>query len=124
MGVKGLPETFEGWEKMRQKHLQENLQNSLYTYDLFSQYRKHLGVVRYRILLEVQILVVPHKVRQLLGFRRTSLLHPLIRLYKLIRSMKVEWLLKALILPSKYKKEIMALGKVFLGSEDKNYRTI
>lgn len=112
MGVKGLPETFDEWEKMRQGHLHQNLQHSRYTNDLFSQYRKHLGMVRYRILLETQTLVVPQKVRELLGFRRISLLNPLIGVYKLSRSMKVDWLLKVLILPSRYKNEIKALDSV------------
>ncbi|MEO5602322.1 MAG: oxygenase MpaB family protein [Cyclobacteriaceae bacterium] len=109
MGVKGLPETFEEWEKMRQGHLDQNLNPSNYTIDLLSQYRKHLGRVRYRILLEAQTLVVPQKVRELLGFRNISLLNPLIALYKVSRSMRADWLLKAIILPSKYKKEIKAL---------------
>jgi uncharacterized protein (DUF2236 family) len=109
MGVRGLPESFEEWEKMRQGHLSQNLKFSTYTKDLFNQYRKHLGVIRYKILLEAQTLVVPQKVRELLNYRRTSLLNPLIGLYKLSRSMKVDWLLKALILPSGYKKEIKAL---------------
>jgi len=109
MGVRGLPESFEEWEKMRQGHLHQNLKYSTYTKDLFNQYRKHLGVIRYKILLEAQTLVVPQKVRELLNFRRISLLKPLIGLYKLGRSMKVDWLLKALILPSGYKKEIQAL---------------
>src|SRR6202008_2323674 len=38
MGLKGLPETFEAWEKMRQEHLQQNMQHSNYTDDLFQQY--------------------------------------------------------------------------------------
>ena len=112
MGVKGLPEAYEKWEKMRQGHLHQVLQRSHYTDDLFSQYRKHLGLVRYRILLEAQTLVVPQKVRELLGFRSISLLNPLIGLYKLSRSMKVDWLLKALILPPRYKNEIKALDRV------------
>ena len=109
MRVSGLPETFEEWEKMRQGHLSQNLQHSDYTDDLFSQYRKHLGTVRYRILLEAQTLVVPQKVRELLGFRKISLLSLLLGLYKLGRSINLDWLLKLLILPSKYKKEIKAL---------------
>ncbi len=109
MGVRGLPESFEEWEIMRQGHLHQNLKYSTYTNDLFSQYRKHLGVIRYKILVEAQTLVVPQKVRELLNLRRTSLLSPLIGLYKLSRSMKVDWLFKALILPSGYKKEIKAL---------------
>ena len=111
MGVKGLPETFGAWGKMRQAHLLQNLQRSHYTDDLFSQFRKHLGAARYRILLESQTLVAPQRVRELLGFRSISLLEPLIGLYKLSRNMKVDWLLKALILPAKYKNEIRALNR-------------
>ena len=112
MGLIGLPESFEQWERMRQGHLEENLQHSEYTDDLFNQYRKHLGAVRYGILVETQTLVAPRKVRELLGFRKISLLHPLLVLYKVSRSIKLDSLLKALVLPSKYKKEIKTLDNV------------
>lgn len=111
MHLKALPETFEEWEKMRQEHLALNLQRSKYTDDLFSQYNKHLGQIRYKILLEVQALVVPQKVHQLLGFRKTALLDHLIALYKASKNIKLDWLLKVLLLPSGYKKEIQSLDK-------------
>jgi uncharacterized protein (DUF2236 family) len=109
MGLRGLPNNFQEWETMRQEHLAQDLQHSTYTDDLFTQYSKHLGALRYRILLETQTLVVPQQVHDLLGFRKISLLSPLLAFYKLSKSMKVDWLLKAFLLPSKYKKEIMAL---------------
>jgi len=109
MGLKGLPKTFEEWSTMRQDHLDKNMQHSNYTDDLFSQYKKHLGLMRYRILLEVQTLVVPQQVRDLLHFRKTSLVYPLLALYKASRMIKVDWLLRSLLLPAKYKKEIKAL---------------
>jgi uncharacterized protein (DUF2236 family) len=109
MGLSGLPHTFEQWETMRHEHVNQNLQHSHYSDDLFSQYRKHLGAIRYNILLEAQTLVVPHTVREMLGFRKISLLHPLLVLYKVSRSLKIDWLLKELVLPAKYKKEIKGL---------------
>jgi uncharacterized protein (DUF2236 family) len=109
MGVKGLPETFESWELMRFSHLQQDLLHSHFTDDLFRQYRKHLGAARYRILLESQMLVVPQKVGELLQFRRFSLLAPFMAIYKLGRRIKADWLLKAILLPTMYKKEIRAL---------------
>lgn len=109
MEVKGLPETFEELERMRQEHRHQYLQHSPYTVDLFSQYRKCLGKIRYRVLLEAQILVVPQNVREMLGLRRISFLTPLVRLYKLCKSLKIEWLLKKLILPSEYKNEFKEL---------------
>ena len=109
MGVKGLPPTFEAWEKMREGHLYENMKYSYYTADLFSQYRKHLGAVRYRLLLETQTLIVPYKVHELLNLRRFSLLNLILGLYKISRYIKADGILKELILPAKYKKEIKSL---------------
>jgi hypothetical protein len=109
MGVNDLPENFNAWKKMRQDHLDHNMQHSAYTDDLFRQYRKHLGMVRFRILLEVQTLVVPNTVRELLSLRKVSFIHPLLALYKASRSLKVEWIMKSLLLPPTYKKEIRAL---------------
>ena len=109
MDLKGLPQNLEGYELMRKTHLEQNLENAALTRDLFLQYRKHLGIVRYRLLLETQTLVVPEKVRELMRFRRFSLLHPLIGFYKLSRSIKLDWLLKSIILPSEYKHEIREL---------------
>jgi uncharacterized protein (DUF2236 family) len=112
MGIGGLPETFDAWERMRRTHLEQHMQCSNYTRDLFRQYRKHLGALRFRILLEAQTLVVPQQVRKLLGFRKISLLYLLIAVYKLTRAIKLDWILKELILPGKYKSEIKSLDSV------------
>lgn len=109
MGLNGLPENFEAWEQMRQDHLDHNMLHSAYTDDLFKQYRKHLGALRYRILPEVQTLVVPDTVRQLLRLRKISLIHPLIALYKVCRFFKIDWVLRSLLLPPNYKKGIRTL---------------
>jgi len=61
MGVKELPKTFEAWETSREDHLQAHLQRSKYTDDLFRQYRRHLGLMGYKIMCEAQILVIPKK---------------------------------------------------------------
>ena len=111
MGVKGLPTTFDEWAFMRQSHLHQDLKHSDFTDDLFRQYCKHLGIARYKILQEAQTLVVPETVRHLLGYRKSSLLHPLLAIYKVTRKLKLDWLLKALVLPGKYKKEIASLDK-------------
>ena len=112
MGLNGLPQNFPEWKKMRREYLQNNLKHSHYTDDLFRQYRKHLGPMRFCLLQEAQIMVMPQQARKLLGYRKTSFLRPLIILYKLGRHLKFDRLLKSLILPPKYKKEILALDKV------------
>lgn len=109
MNLKNLPEDIESFETMRLSHLQKDLAYGKFSKDLFRQYRNHLGLFRYGLLLETQILVVPEKARQLLHLRRFSVLKPFIFIYKIFRTIKADWLLKEIILPSSYKKEIRQL---------------
>lgn len=109
MNLKDLPETYESFKKMRKLHLEQHLLFSEYTAHLYKQYRKHLGLFRYRLLLETQMLITPRKVRNFLGFRSFSLLSPMIPVYKLSKNIRLDWLLKSLLLPSGYKEEILAL---------------
>lgn len=109
MGVKNLPANYQEWLVMREQHVLQNLQKSNYSIDLYQQYQKHLGKMRYKILREAQVLVVPAEVNKLLNLGKVSLLTPVLHLYKLSRRFKMDWLLKALILPSGYKAQIKAL---------------
>lgn len=109
MGLKELPASYSGWLVAREEHLQNDLKKSEYTIDLFKQYKKHLGTVRYKILLEAQMLVVPPKVKELLGFKKLSVLKPIVPLYKLARKLHLDTVVKAVLLPSAYKKEIKEL---------------
>ena len=117
MGIPSLPSLMSEYEVMRLKHLQENMRYSHYTLDLFSQYKKHLGLFRYRILLESQALVVPDTVSQLLGFGRISLFRPLITAYKLARTFKTDKLIKLLILPGKYRSQVEAIDMKPVGAK-------
>lgn len=106
MGLKDLPLTYTEWLPVREAHLNEDLQKSHYTDDLFKQYKKHLGFLRYRILIEGQKLVCPEIVRNLLGFNKLYVLKPTVFLYKISRTLYMDWLLKKLLLPSAYKDQI------------------
>lgn len=109
MGIQGLPDNFDEWEKQREADLEHNTELSHFTTDLFRQYRKRLGLLNYQVLLEAQKLVVPERVRVLLGLRRTSWLSPLITFYRLCQNIRIDRPLKLAFLFSKYKKEIWAL---------------
>ena len=74
MGLKELPHSYKEWLTARDIHLARDLAKSKYTTDLFRQYKKHLGTVRYILLLQGQALVVPKRVKELLGLERFSLL--------------------------------------------------
>ena len=112
MNLKDLPTDFAGWEEARISDMDNDLKESKYTIDLYKQYKKHLGAFRYRILIEGQILVVPRQVRDLLGIRNFSFLSPVLFFYKLSRRLRLDGIIKSIILPSEYKKEIQALDIV------------
>ena len=109
MGIPGLPQTLAAWEEMRKEHLNQNLEKSEYTIHLYQQYHQHLGSVRYYVLRQSQIMVVPDKVKQLLQLSNRSVLRQVLPVYKLSRSVKLDWLIKALLLPPAYKAEIKSL---------------
>jgi len=109
MGLKELPQTYNEWLPVRETHLLNNLKKSNYTADLFKQYKKHLGAMRFKVLIEGQKLVVPDRVKELLQFSDFSLLTPVVPIYKVSRLMKMDWLLKNILLPSDYKDQINEL---------------
>lgn len=109
MGLKELPPNYIEWLPVRESHLLANLQKSEYTSDLFRQYKKHLGAMRFKVLIEGQKLVCPARVKELLQFSDFSLLTPVVPVYKVSKLMKMDWLLKSVLLPSDYKDQINEL---------------
>lgn len=109
MGLIELPRTYNEWLPLRDSHLKENLKQSKYTFDLFKQYKKHLGWFRYEILVESQKLVVPKHVKRLLYLNDFSLLTIVIPIYKFTRNKNMGKFFKNLLLPSEYKTEIKEL---------------
>jgi len=109
MGLKELPLTYIAWLPVRESHLQADLLKSEFTTDLFKQYKKSLGAVRYKVMIESQKLVCPNSVKVLLDFSNFSLLTPAVPVYKFSRLLKMDWILKNMLLPSDYKAQIKDL---------------
>jgi len=109
MGLKELPHNFTEWLPARNRHLNENLQKSEFTIDLFKQYKKHLGTIRFHLLIGVQKLIVPKMAREKLFKNHFSLLRPIIKVYKMSKLVKMDTVMKNLLLPSNYKKQIKEL---------------
>ncbi|HET9430832.1 MAG TPA: DUF2236 domain-containing protein, partial [Chitinophagaceae bacterium] len=112
MGLKDLPVSYQEWTIKRQEHLQADLAKTHYTIDLYKQYRKHLGWMRYLILKESQKLVVPVHVKQLLQLGGPGWLRGILAIYKLSRRIKMDGFLKSLVMPAAYKKQIRELDIV------------
>jgi hypothetical protein len=112
MGIEGLPADYAKWKIMREQHLDQDLQLSDFTSDLYKRYEQHLGLIRYVLLRLVQALMAPERVKALLGFGSIKLLTPLLYMYKLSGSIKKfqEYLRNAL-LPVKYKLQIQDMER-------------
>jgi ER-bound oxygenase mpaB/B'/Rubber oxygenase, catalytic domain len=111
MFIKDLPASYSTWKGDYATHLQRDLVYSDYSKDLFLQYKKHLGSGRFYILKEAQKLILPVVCRTLLQFEKPSRLRPLLPLYKLLRALKADWLLKTVLLPKAYHQQIKALDQ-------------
>jgi len=109
MQLKELPQNYVNWLHARDEHLQKNLTSSTYTVDLYKQYKIHLGTIRFIILKQVQLKLVPGRVKQLLPFGKTSWIKPVLLCYKLLRSLKMEKVFKNALLPAAYKAQIAEL---------------
>jgi len=112
MNIPGLPPTHIDWLPVREAHMQNDLGKSRYSADLFLQYKKALGTMRFFLLKQAQILVIPHRVLSLLGFSHFSLLSTLVPFYKISRLIKLDGAIKWLLLPAEYKKQIRELDVV------------
>ncbi len=109
MGLISLPSSYQEWLSSRENHLKNDIVKSTHTLDLYKQYRKHLGKMRFFVLLESQKMVLPVIVLQLLELNKTQWLRPLVPFYKLTKRLHCDWLIKSVLLPAKFKPQIKAL---------------
>jgi hypothetical protein len=111
MNIEGLPSSYQEWEIMHQKQLQHDIAYSTFSKDLFKQYQKQLGTVRYLLLRKVQALLVPTEVNELLNLGKGNILRPILTLYKASHVLNLQNLLRNAILPSIYRSQILQMGK-------------
>lgn len=109
LGISGLPTTYTEWLPVRQAHLASDLEYSRFTADLYAQYRRHLGPLRYWLLLHGQRLVVPGAVGSLLRLGAWSWLRPVVPVYRRTQHLALIQRVKEALLPPSYKAQILAL---------------
>ena len=110
MGLADLPTNYPDWMVMREQHLRDNLICSEFTADLYRQYKKHLGKLRYFVLKQVQLLLTPTKVSKLVLPAEKSWLWPALFGYKMLRFLKIAGPFKNVLLPGQYKTRINDLN--------------
>jgi uncharacterized protein (DUF2236 family) len=111
LNVKALPEGYEQWRNDRRAHLERDLAFSKHTALLYQQYRCHLGEWRYQILLGVQALLVPERVRRLLRLRRRAVFSALVGGYGLLDVPGLRPLVRRLLVQPRYRGEVEAFDR-------------
>lgn len=101
-----LPKTYAEWKLDRHRHLVRDLNYSQHTAMLYQSYRRHLGIWRYYLLLEVQALLVPREVRRLLRLNSNPLISGLAQVYGLIDSGNLQSLVHTVLIPPRYWAEV------------------
>lgn len=109
MHIPDLSSSYKKWLIQRKTHLENDLAASDFTADLFVQYRKHLGFIRFQLLLQAQHLVCPPRVKNLLKFKSIVWLKPILSIYKMARLIKIHSPFKSAILPADYRDQIKDL---------------
>ncbi|WP_303312558.1 oxygenase MpaB family protein [Hymenobacter sp. BT730] len=112
MGIPDLPTSYAEWRQARQEHLESHLEYSHFTADLYQQYARHLGPVRYRLLLQAQRVVAPPPVSRLLRLGRTPWLLPALFVYRYTQHLPFSKWARASLLPEDYKEKILRLDIV------------
>jgi hypothetical protein len=111
MGIENLPKDFAQWKVQRQVHLQQNYANSKLTIELFDSYRKHLGSLRFSILLSVQDMLLPKELKKANNEYRILNLSALTNLYKYTKHIWPVSQLKFYLLPIQYRKMLRNLHR-------------
>jgi uncharacterized protein (DUF2236 family) len=109
--VQELPKTYAEWKTDRRRHLVQDLTYSKHTRMLYDAYRKHLGLWRYCLLLEVQALLVPNKVRGLLHLDSNRLIGGMAQAYGLVGRGGLRSLVHTLLIPPRYWAEVRGFDR-------------
>jgi hypothetical protein len=116
MYIPELPKTYAEWKADRRLHLARDLNYSKHTSMLYQAYRRHLGVWRYYLLLEVQALLVPDEVRRLLRLNSNPLISGLAQTYGLIGIAPLQSLVHTLLIPPRYWSDVRSFDIAALTS--------
>jgi uncharacterized protein (DUF2236 family) len=102
MHLRDLPAGYAEWQRDRLLHLARDLEYSAGTQDLYERYRLALGEWRYRLLLDVQALIAPPRVRRLLNLSAGNPLSYLVWSYGIVDALGLQTMLRRALLPPEH----------------------
>lgn len=112
LAIAELPESYAAWQIDRRRHVVRDLCYSRHTALLFQQYRRHLGVFRYNLLLQVQAVLAPDEVRRLLRMSPNKLMLRLVQTYGLISPLNLQTVVHTLLVPPQYWAELRGFERI------------
>jgi uncharacterized protein (DUF2236 family) len=116
LGIPQLPPAYGEWRADRDLHMRRDLADSEYTAALYARYRAQLGPWRYRILRQLQSLLVPPVVADLLRLPRATWAHPAVTAYRAARALRLAPLARGALVPREYLGRVRELERAVRGS--------
>lgn len=112
MGIHDMPQSYVEWLPDRAAHMRHDLAHGEHTADLFGQYRKHLGWLRYGIMRQVQGMLVPQIARDMLELEPHAFFPAVLIVYRALSKVSLGRICRNMLLPAAYKQEILQLDVV------------
>lgn len=109
MGIPELPPSYDAWLDDRRVHLERDLAYSRHSAELYGHYRRALGPLRYEMMRSVQALLVPERVRELLGLRKQPGAHHTLNMYRKLDRLGLRPAVQRLVLPPRYLADVRKL---------------
>jgi hypothetical protein len=97
-----LPATYAAWSADRDRHMRRDLAYSPHTAALYARYRDELGPWRYGLLRQLQSLVVPPLVADLLRLHPAWWAPPAVAAYRAARALRVAPIARVMLVPQEY----------------------
>jgi hypothetical protein len=102
LGIPELPQDYNSWKLDRQHHLDRDLVFSPHTLALYATYQRDLGYWRYIMLRQIQSVLVPKRVHQLLNLPNPIWSRPGIALYPLLVRLGLRSLVHRALIPPQH----------------------
>jgi hypothetical protein len=109
LGLVCLPDTYEAWRGDRALHLARDLCYGPQSAALFAAYRRQLGRWRYRLLWDLEGVLVPPEVRTLLGLHPRRWVRAALLLLRRLHARALA-MLSLLAVPRRYRDQLHRLG--------------
>ncbi len=111
MQIPELPPNYSAWLPDRERHLDRDLVFSELSGKLYQQYRRHLGPLRYALLLQLQAALVPNNVRQMLSLASLPFFSFTLQAYGKINLPALRLLAYQMLVPADHLAEVKRLGQ-------------